>query len=466
MNNIPEPLDDVIPTPEEMQNWLKAKRKSSKWFTVFEDYPRVMSHEAAWLVQKLYNCGGQKPKSKRAKALRKKGWLLFTREFGEKKLLFSGDAQVRILAELQGKKKIKVREGGKFVWRWSEPDAERAFIEIRRFGSPPLRYVNIKPNKIDRAIQRSIVENHNVGNSNDQSLKKHNDQSLKKHNDPYEEGKGVKKKEETHKSRSETDRRQESGNETSPGFFNGESKVSDTDTKSAKQLLTLLRQHNRTKRAAKVSVWADQIRLLRSDLGDNPAQLEEVLGWYCEHITDRYTPKVSSAASFRDKFASIRDAMERASGNTKYNDTPQPVESSPEGLKVLKYLDPPLSNWTNGSADRMPAAIEQSLVGWKKIKAALSKLAGDKSVKAEYRYLSQHILDEWQHSPDDVGRVQQWFMFLHRQLRLDEWDDWSGKPNVLQVGDKHFEKLMREFARRYKPDRQNLWEDLKKEAGL
>jgi hypothetical protein len=244
------------------------------------------------------------------------------------------------------------------------------------------------------------------------------------------------------------------------GRFYGPKEKRTPDHLAAQQLFEALSEKRKVTSSAKPKNWHAEFRKLRAELGDDE-RLRSVLDWYCSHVGQDKVPEAFSASSFREKFIRIESAMTRsANGNGKH---PEPTELSADGRKVMKYLEPPLSEWKS-AAPLMPAAVEQSLAGWRQLKTALRKLAEGES---KFRRLAQHILDDWQHSPDDVGRVQQWFMFYHQDT-VATWKGgkWHGKPPVLRVGEAEFEKRIRSFVHDYDHSRPNLWDELKKEAGL
>lgn len=135
-----------VPTEEDFVRYLRRNKDSGNWFPFSRDYLKIMSHDAAILIQHILNLWGIVPKNSRRKALREQGWVQFSEEKAEKVLCYSPDAQSRILDELQGKVKKK---GKQTVYL-----PEKVFIEMKRFGCPPRRYVRVNIQMIEQAIDR------------------------------------------------------------------------------------------------------------------------------------------------------------------------------------------------------------------------------------------------------------------------------------------------------------------------
>lgn len=86
---------------------------------------------------------------------------------------------------------------------------------------------------------------------------------------------------------------------------------SDTNIKYAKKLVKALQSKRKIMSKVNLISWTSQLRKAKVEIGCERFRL--VLDWYCEHLSDKYTPKAYSALSFVKKFYAIEDAMNRHS---------------------------------------------------------------------------------------------------------------------------------------------------------
>lgn len=79
----------------------------------------------------------------------------------------------------------------------------------------------------------------------------------------------------------------------------------------AKKLYKALQSKRKIMSKVNLMSWISQLRKAKAEIGCERFRL--VLDWYCEHLSDKYTPKAYSALSFVKKFYAIEDAMNRHS---------------------------------------------------------------------------------------------------------------------------------------------------------
>ncbi len=98
------------------------------------------------------------------------------------------------------------------------------------------------------------------------------------------------------------------------GFFednkNNNTPIEPIDLLRAKQLYETFTKARLLSGPARIKTWANEFRLLRNQIEEE--RITNSLIWFCEHPKDEYTPKISSAAGFRNKFIQIEAAMYRA----------------------------------------------------------------------------------------------------------------------------------------------------------
>jgi hypothetical protein len=121
-----------------------------------------------------------------------------------------------------------------------------------------------------------------------------------------------------------------------PGFGVFESKQprkNSTPTEQDKLAAILLyntcKKHRLCKSITDISKWANEFKLLRQQLDVSPIRLSKVLRWWTEHTLDRFTPRIYSAKSFRDKFIQIEAVMDR------YEPKIKNVPIGPETIEIL-----------------------------------------------------------------------------------------------------------------------------------
>lgn len=78
----------------------------------------------------------------------------------------------------------------------------------------------------------------------------------------------------------------------------------------ATQLRDALKKRGRITMSVKLEPWEKEFQKLRRDRGYK--EIDRVLWWYIQHMTEDYIPQVHDALSFKEKFARIKEAMDRS----------------------------------------------------------------------------------------------------------------------------------------------------------
>lgn len=94
---------------------------------------------------------------------------------------------------------------------------------------------------------------------------------------------------------------------------NGKTKrthASPFDLECAQYLTNLIIENRRNKGPIKQNLWALQFTRLRLE-GFSEDHIKGTLTWYANHLQSKYTPYVSTAKVFREKYLNIQEAIER-----------------------------------------------------------------------------------------------------------------------------------------------------------
>ena len=124
---------------------------------------------------------------------------------------------------------------------------------------------------------------------------------------------------------------------------------SQFDKEAASQLAQILRKENKL-RAVNISKWAKEFEILRKTFTEQG--IKKVLNWFSENIKDEYTPRVSSAQTFRRKFSALSKAAART--------TPigvSEVSLNDEDKRFIKTLD---LSWPGNEKHQIPAYVHES----------------------------------------------------------------------------------------------------------
>jgi len=212
-------------------------------------------------------------------------------------------------------------------------------------------------------------------------------------------------------------------------FFSESSpNVSQQDLDWAERLRVLLVTHRRTTRA-RVGVWANEFRLLRKRWGSE--EIETVLSWLEQCLTEKYTPAVFSAATFREKFPQLVLAMERER-------PPDEVVITDEARKVALRLGDLI--WANEEKKDELKTIQLSLDVYRQF---LSRL---RSNRERWPGLVDHLVSV---GGDVPGFVETWIRNVHTMAM--EWSNWEGNlPGLaIRIGSPRFRRVLNAWVSEY-----------------
>ena len=124
------------------------------------------------------------------------------------------------------------------------------------------------------------------------------------------------------------------------GFGLNGDKAEDFASPLVQQLHAALKKKRKIMREPNNQMWLASFRGLIQDVSD-AKRVRRVLRWYCQHIGEQFVPKAFSAASFREKFIDIEDAMIRMSGEDpdKRTDGFKSEEERQQSLKKLGWTE-------------------------------------------------------------------------------------------------------------------------------
>lgn len=203
--------------------------------------------------------------------------------------------------------------------------------------------------------------------------------------------------------------------------------ITADDQRRADQLREAVRVHTKAPPESLAKTDAAELGILRRKLKDD-AQLDAVLSWYCEHISDRYTPKALTGAWFRSKYHSIVAAKDRAEERALPSPrggsaTPDP-EPDPEAESIARKLTS-AAVWPLGSAPQVAPLARRALTDVRSFQRILSNIAkhGNESpLTADHARAATRLL---QHMGPAEYVVESWFTQVLE--RVSRWDGWSGR---------------------------------------
>jgi hypothetical protein len=202
-------------------------------------------------------------------------WFTCPRQYFKNTIAFDDNKQTRYFNRLAKAGYIKTRRQGIPAKRWIKVNCVKIYEKLRVYDCLNVNNVDcLNPNNLDDC---------NVNKSN--SLSKKHSNTL-----PAE-------------------------SRQSGVLFSDNGESSSPDKKFAKHLFDLLNTHGRIAKGVKPSTWWRWFRKLQ-DAGYTNYQINYVLKWLAKdsHVKQRYTPRVTTAKQFYEKFEALRDAIEREQG--------------------------------------------------------------------------------------------------------------------------------------------------------
>lgn len=215
---------------------------------------------------------------------------------------------------------------------------------------------------------------------------------------------------------------------------------SQADLIRATALASAVRTARRVMRPFRTHDWAVHYSKLRTADRIDDQRIQEVHEFYIKHVGEPFIPQAYSAKGFREKFPAIESAMLRHRERN-----PEPLSLTDDGKKVVKSLQH--LHWPKGSADKLPQAVEQSLLNYQAVLAKYSAFIKanrePKGVVAKGAVILIKSLPLLH--PADF--TTDWFQRVFKKVH--GWEGWGGgfKGFVFSGDHKDFEAMIRGKAR-------------------
>lgn len=173
---------------------------------------------------------------------------------------------------------------------------------------------------------------------------------------------------------------------------------------------------------AKISIggWAGEFRKLCAN--HDPAKVTQCIEWLCANLTNRYTPQVRSAASFRTKFNQIDAARQREMKLAKPR-----LEAAVEMLHLRMGLIWP----SNTDATEVPYAMQRSRDRY----SEFCRLLGAAKERHRSGMMAGLLfrVDATLHS--SISAVEIWWRDVHKMACT--WDRWNGNLSAWEWSRDH-----------------------------
>lgn len=193
--------------------------------------------------------------------------------------------------------------------------------------------------------------------------------------------------------------------------------------------------------------WATTFATMRLFDEVSPEDIDVVLHWYCNNCGAEYVPQCLSAKSFREKFAAVRESIERKKRD-RAKAAPEVV--SPAAQKVAAELKS--LHWPKGAAAQLPGAVQKTMDTHAAVLAARKKFEAA-GVGGRLGLFHKNL---W--FPSRAGDfAREWFRRAF--ARVKDWKDWSGNLTAMAFHDgaEEFAKWGRGEAQKYCGD-PTLWD--------
>lgn len=427
-------------TTDELERYLRRRCATGGYFIFVKAYLKVMSRDAALLVQLLINLA--------ANAGDAEGWALCTLEFLKGEMGLERDAQHRVINELKALGFLEVERRGMPAYRYVRPNIvaiERAIDALE----PPVSEVLRNPED-PGAVVRESTDSESGGSRTTSKTSKN--LQVKTTNTPASAPAGASPAVRVGEA---TPSRQPSKGAVQTQEVPPPSKATEQDRKRACRLHDMLVKHRKLFSTPSIPKWADEFRRLREQLGAGQDRVDPLLDWYEQHLPDRYTPQAYSARTFRDKFAQLEAAAERCRCKASpCKPEAPPPELDKAGQRVLAELLE--LHWPKGSAAQVPHVVAASLAAYRDFLRRLKEAELPRKL-SDFR---GYLLDTLSDPATFVSG------YLERECaRYARWEDWSGTVQPLSPTARRFVQLGYEFSQEWcgGPER---WDELMRAVGV
>lgn len=220
------------------------------------------------------------------------------------------------------------------------------------------------------------------------------------------------------------------------------SKFTVEDLALGRRLYSLLRSHGKRPGNQQQRTLAEPFRLMR-EVDEIPVEeIEATLDWYSKNFSNKFTPRCYTSEQFRQKYQSIRDAMER------------PVVVDLASVKPSKetrqIVDDQIDrNWSHADRDNVYAVAELSQRRYTEFRK--------KALKRSSNFTQRRILENLY--PQYFTDL--WMQFVHNQTK--NWKNFNGNlSKFVWEPDAPGTKTILEVAGFYCEDEWDVWKDLVK----
>jgi hypothetical protein len=220
----------------------------------------------------------------------------------------------------------------------------------------------------------------------------------------------------------------------------------EQDCQLAERLFALLRKHKRVAaRKYNPAGWIAHIKRLRRR-NVSHKRIDTAITWLEKHLTDKYVPRVFSAASFCSKFTRIEEAM----GRTEDVEVSTSVKLLCDQLRLI---------WPNDEKEDEALFTQRCLSNYSRIVRHVCHSSSDKDLPPRLRNLCAWL---FKGMPSPTEFVKRWLLKVHRISY--RWDNWRGKEAlqiwVVSPNNKHFRDQVELWALGFCIDFDKRWNEL------
>jgi hypothetical protein len=214
----------------------------------------------------------------------------------------------------------------------------------------------------------------------------------------------------------------EKGQSDRKSFF-GDATKENFYEKCAKKLEGALRKKRKiTGKVVRIR-WVKFFIYLHTTDNVDKSRIKKVLFWYCKNIGKKYTPRVFSGESFREKFLQIENVMDIQLQKEAETEEQKTIASE-EAKKMAAHFGHLV--WPKGSYKDLPEMIEITMTEWRKLKDYLKSVPMDENKMTGHMRFCRAVLE---HLSDLNVFVELWVQSVWEDVR--NWDMWRG--NLLSM---------------------------------
>lgn len=210
------------------------------------------------------------------------------------------------------------------------------------------------------------------------------------------------------------------------GLIPSKTKPTDkTDLALAEWLKEMVLSKSSRSPRINMTQWAKEFRLLRHHDNIPIEDIEEVLGWLEDHFSDRYTPIVRSAKSFREKWDNLIAAMER-SANSKPDKVKKVKPSQLDDTASQIYKSLKSLTWPTNAEEQLPDLLQEASATLRRARLIANKRYKE-VVPSNRRALLAYTRLRNQLRPE---LLLDHFQSAHKTITT--WKAWSGNMDMFR----------------------------------